>query len=196
MTIMVNGKEMELKAIGKNGIEWTNDLLGNYDALHYDEDQEQYTMSEDEFEWWEQVVEMLNEVSDLEEGMDEDTREEYEAEYWPSDLDEEARERLEWLQTHSWRSLSDIFSKQYVLVATDNSADSVDTRIDSDKYLIEKAGCTTLDQMRESAKFIVEEIVRNGAEDCGGEAIDIYSGLVRGAFGKEKCAIYVPSFWN
>ena len=83
MTILVNGKEMELKAIGKNGIEWTNDLLGNYDALHYDEEQDAYTMTEDEFAWWEPVVEMLK------------------AEYWPSDLDDEARARLEWLKSHT-----------------------------------------------------------------------------------------------
>lgn len=51
MTIMVNGVSKELEAIGKNDIEWTNDLLGNYDSLHYDEDNEQYTMTEDEFSW-------------------------------------------------------------------------------------------------------------------------------------------------
>lgn len=101
MTILVNGKKMELKAIGKNGIEWTNDLLGNYDALHYDDDQEQYTMTEDEFAWWELVVEMLNKISDLEEELDEDARAEYEAESWPSDLDDEARARLEWLRSHA-----------------------------------------------------------------------------------------------
>lgn len=101
MTIMVNGVAKELEAIGKNGIEWTNDLLGNYDALHYDEDSEQYTMTEDEFAWWEPVVEMLNEINDLEEELDEDASAEYEAECWPSDLDDESRARLEWLKSHT-----------------------------------------------------------------------------------------------
>lgn len=100
MTIMVNGVAKELEAIGKNGIEWTNDLLGNYDALRYDEDNEQYTMAEDEFAWWEPVVEMLNEINDLEEELDEDARAEYEAGCWPSDLDDEAKSRLEWLKDH------------------------------------------------------------------------------------------------
>lgn len=100
MTIMVNGVEKELEAIGKNGIEWTNDLLGNYDALHYDGDNEQYTMTEDEFAWWEPVVEMFNEINDLEEELDEDSRAEYEAECWPCDLDDEAKARLEWLKDH------------------------------------------------------------------------------------------------
>lgn len=81
MTIMVNGVAKELEAIGKNGIEWTNDLLGNYGALHYDEDSEQYTMTEDE--------------------LDEDARAEYETECWPSDLDDEAKARLEWLKNHA-----------------------------------------------------------------------------------------------
>ena len=47
MKIMVNGIVKELEAIGKNGIEWTNNLLDNYDALHYDDEKEQYTMTED-----------------------------------------------------------------------------------------------------------------------------------------------------
>lgn len=97
MTIMVNGVKEELKAIGKNGIEWTNDLLGNYDALHYDKDSEHYTMTSNEFAWWVSVVDMLNEINDLEGELDENTRAAYEAEYWPSDLDNEAKARLEWL---------------------------------------------------------------------------------------------------
>lgn len=99
MIIMVNGAIKELEAIGKNGIEWTNDLLGMYGALNYDKDSEQYTMAEDDFEWWESVINMLNEINNLEDELDEDTRAEYEAEYWPSDLDDEARARLEWLKS-------------------------------------------------------------------------------------------------
>ena len=45
MKILVNGAERELIANGINGIEWTNDLLGNYDALHYDSELEAYTLS-------------------------------------------------------------------------------------------------------------------------------------------------------
>ena len=100
MTIFVNEKEVELKAVDANGIEWTNDLLGNHGALHYDEDADQYTMTQDEFDWWESVVEMLNEISDLEEELDEETMAEYEAEYWPGDLDSEAEARLAWLKNH------------------------------------------------------------------------------------------------
>lgn len=98
MKILVNGVEKELVANGNYGIECTNDLLGNYDALHYNADLEQYTMSDAEFEWWEDVIDMLNEVSELENELDSDAREEYEVESWASDLDDETRGRLNWLK--------------------------------------------------------------------------------------------------
>lgn len=98
MKILVNGEERELVANGINGVECTNDLLGNYDALHYNADLEQYTMDEEEFEWWVDVVDMLNEVSELESELDSDAWEEYEAESWASDLDDETRSRLMWLR--------------------------------------------------------------------------------------------------
>lgn len=101
MKVMVNGEARELTAMGINGIEWTNDLLGNYDALHYDNDTDEYTMTEDEFEWWEPVVKMLNEINELEQDLDEDAKAEYEAECWPSDLDDEAKARLEWLRNRA-----------------------------------------------------------------------------------------------
>lgn len=102
MTILVNGEARELEAIGKNGIEWTNDLLGNYDALHYDNEKEAYIMSEEDFAWWEPVVDMLNEINDLEEELDEGARAEYEAENFDyCDLDDECRARLDWLKNHA-----------------------------------------------------------------------------------------------
>lgn len=100
MTIVVNGDERELRAVSSNGIEWTNDLLGGYGSLHYDNSLDQYTMTDDEFEWWEPVVEMLNEINKLEDKLDEDLKEEYDAEYWPDDLDDGSSARLEWLKDH------------------------------------------------------------------------------------------------
>ena len=102
MTILVNGVEKELVASGKNGVEWTNDLLGNYDALHYDEDTEQYIMTEDEFEWWAPVVDMLNEINDLEQELGGEARSEYEAEDFDyADFDSEVKSRLDWLKNHA-----------------------------------------------------------------------------------------------
>ena len=74
MKILVNGTEKELIARGMNGIEWTQDLLGNHDALHYDGDIDEYIMAEEE------------------------ARAEFDQEYWPSDLDDMAESELEWLK--------------------------------------------------------------------------------------------------
>ena len=101
MTILVNGEEKELVAIGKNGVEWTNDLLGGYDALHYDENAEQYVMTEEEFEWWAPVVDMLNEINDLEQELGDEARAEYEAENFNyADFESGLESRLDWLRNH------------------------------------------------------------------------------------------------
>lgn len=100
MMVVVKGVERELKAVAPNGSEWTEDLLGSYGSLHYERGAGQYTMTEDEFAWWEPVVEMINVIGDLEGRLGEDARAEYEAWCWPSDLDDEARARLEWLKDH------------------------------------------------------------------------------------------------
>lgn len=36
----------------QNGIEWTIDLLGNYDALQYNSKTEEYEISQEDYEWW------------------------------------------------------------------------------------------------------------------------------------------------
>lgn len=36
----------------KNGIEWTKDLLGNYDALQFNYETEEYEMNQEDYEWW------------------------------------------------------------------------------------------------------------------------------------------------
>lgn len=101
MRIMVNGTWEELRAIDRNGTEWTNDLLGNYDALHYDKDLDEYTMTQEEFKWWVPVVDMLNEIEELEPELDDDEKEEYQAEcFGYSDFDDEVRVRLNWLKEH------------------------------------------------------------------------------------------------
>lgn len=100
MKVLVNGETKELTAYvnGCYGTEWTRDLLGNYDALHYDRENDEYTMTEDEFEWWENVINTLNEVSELQNELDTDDREEYDLEDWPNDLDDEVEAKLNWLK--------------------------------------------------------------------------------------------------
>lgn len=66
MTIYVNGEARELVAIDmRHMLEWTDDLLGNFSALHYDPETEKYTMDEDEFEWWDDMVDRQNRISYL-----------------------------------------------------------------------------------------------------------------------------------
>lgn len=98
MKILVNGTEKEMIARGMNGIEWTQDLLGNHDALHYDGDIDEYIMAEEEFEWWNPVIDKLNKIEDLLAELDEEARAEFDQEYWPSDLDDMAESELEWLK--------------------------------------------------------------------------------------------------
>ena len=100
MTIMVNGEARELTAIGISNVEWTRDLLGNYGALHMDDD-DNYTMSSEDFDWWSGVVEKYNEVVELEQMLSQDAKEEYESEpLSDSDLDFELDRRLGWLREH------------------------------------------------------------------------------------------------
>lgn len=100
MTIIVNGEEKDLEAIGANGIDWTRDLLADYDVLNYDEENEQYTMTEEDYKWWVPVIEKLNQVVELEEELDDEAREMYNRECWPCDYDDEVAEKLEWLKNH------------------------------------------------------------------------------------------------
>lgn len=98
MKILVNGIEKELIARSANGVEYTGDLLGNYDALHYDENINECIMTEEEFEWWAPVIDKLNEIEDLLTELDEETRTEFDQECWPYDLDDMAEAELEWLK--------------------------------------------------------------------------------------------------
>lgn len=54
--IIETGEIKELTIIGANGCEWTQDLLGNNNAVTYNNESEQYEMSQDDFEWWEEYI--------------------------------------------------------------------------------------------------------------------------------------------
>lgn len=57
MLFLVNEEIKSLTAIGKNNVEWTQDLLGEHNASYsYDEDKGMYTMSADDYEWWSDIV--------------------------------------------------------------------------------------------------------------------------------------------
>lgn len=96
MKIFVNGEKRELKAIGTNSMEWTRDLLGGY-GIYKNEDG-LFEMGEDDFLWWEGIVEKFNEIIELEQGLNKDQRADYEAEgFCYCDLEDEVVARLDWL---------------------------------------------------------------------------------------------------
>lgn len=102
MIILVNGAEKELKVID-NGIECTEDLLAMYDELKKDSNGN-YIMSDDDFIWWDNMADMLNEMYRLADDLDGDTRAEYDATDFNSrggsDLADETQARLDWLKLH------------------------------------------------------------------------------------------------
>lgn len=53
-------KDLEIR--DRNGVEWTNDLLGNYDALKFNKETEEYEMSQEAYEFWSEYIK--NHVSD------------------------------------------------------------------------------------------------------------------------------------
>ena len=67
MKILVNGDLKNLTAIDHKGGEYTNDLLGMYDALKYSDEDEEVVMSEFDFGWWKNVIDMLNKISIIQE---------------------------------------------------------------------------------------------------------------------------------
>ena len=49
----------------KTGTEWTADLLGNANALTYNSEEERYEISQEDYEWWKNTIEGLEEIDDL-----------------------------------------------------------------------------------------------------------------------------------
>ncbi len=59
ITIIETGERAELSIIDpKSGCDWTNDLLGNHDALpEYNDDDGTYHMSQADYAWWSDLIE-------------------------------------------------------------------------------------------------------------------------------------------
>lgn len=156
MIVMVNGMEKELTVIGEYGIEYTQDLLGNYDALHYDRDKEQYVMTEEEFAWWEPVIGMINEIDDLENGLDEHAAAEYGAEtdhFSGFDLKDELKLRMDWLKERV---------KQRLFVDMDGTL-AVFTPVDTLETLYEQRYFADLKPITQTLEA-VKEIIANDPE--------------------------------
>lgn len=71
MNIVINGTEKveTLSIIDSNGIDFTDDLIGNYGALSdgqftYDADADVYRCDQDTFDWWATVLAAEQELDD------------------------------------------------------------------------------------------------------------------------------------
>lgn len=99
MTILVDGVEKKLVARDKNSLEFTHDLLGNYDAYTVDE-AGNIVMDLEAFEWWDNEIDMLNEIVELEKKLSDEKKVAYESEDFASnDLDTETSNRLSYLKS-------------------------------------------------------------------------------------------------
>ena len=99
MEIVVNGVKKELYIGCKNGVDCARDLIGNDENLVYNEDAEQYEMSEEAFEWWEALAETINEVTELEDELSTEQWKVYDAENFNyCDIDAEYDARLDFLR--------------------------------------------------------------------------------------------------
>lgn len=62
------GKEVSLTIIDrKTNTEWTSDLIGNAGALNYNSDREMAEMSQEDIEWWLNIIDGLENIEDLKE---------------------------------------------------------------------------------------------------------------------------------
>lgn len=59
--IQETGKIEELAIVDpKTGVNWVNDLMGNYDELpEYDDDQDLFSMDQNSFDWWKSLTTSL-----------------------------------------------------------------------------------------------------------------------------------------
>ena len=134
MEIIVNGTKKELAVYenGKNGSEWTEDLLGSYNALNYDNENECYKMSENDFAWWEEKIKKLNKIAELEKQLSNEDRDEYLKENFDScDLEKEIEEKLVWLSGKMYDYLKkgkEIIKKLYDYIGHDVGSLNNDTK--------------------------------------------------------------------
>jgi hypothetical protein len=53
---MVNGEEKELSLIGKNGIDWSEDFIGNTFHGMASDEEGRYVVNQEDYEWWENMI--------------------------------------------------------------------------------------------------------------------------------------------
>lgn len=62
---IVAGKVTEVSMIDDNGIDWSQDFVGNNSHGMVKDDEGRYIVTEDEAEWWQGAIEMHKEMESL-----------------------------------------------------------------------------------------------------------------------------------
>ncbi len=92
MEVLVNGVKKELVVKASSGIEYTEDFIGNMGDLKRNDDEE-YVMDQETFEFWQEACQLENENNSLESDLTEDQVQEINAQCGDQDFMDELRER-------------------------------------------------------------------------------------------------------
>ena len=93
ITITDSNSEIRKLSYRKNGIDYTEDLIGFGVMPEYNDDIEAYEMKEDEYNWWKNLIAMQERCDELEEEIDDqDAIEEMKDQCGNTDLEDSIRQ--------------------------------------------------------------------------------------------------------
>lgn len=101
MKVCVDGKRQELSYVDVNGVDNAEFFVNEYGSdIVFNEEMEMYMMSQETFDWWTKMFEMMQQVDELEEELSPEMKETYHKEVSGVDLEDTVSQQLEWLKTH------------------------------------------------------------------------------------------------
>ena len=95
MTIAITDRNYEIRDVNyrKNGLDYTEDLGGSGPMPAYNVDFDAYEMTEDEYNWWKNLIAMQERCDELEEEIsDQDAIEEMKEQCGNTDLEDSIRQ--------------------------------------------------------------------------------------------------------
>ena len=99
MKVCVDGKRQELSYV--NGVDNAEFFVNEYGSdIVFDEEMEMYMMSQETFDWWTKMFDMMQQVDELEEELSPEMKEMYHKVVSGVDLEDTVSQQLEWLKTH------------------------------------------------------------------------------------------------
>ncbi|MDF2563718.1 MAG: hypothetical protein K0Q53_113 [Massilibacillus sp.] len=92
MKVLVTGELKELRMVDlKSGCDCANDIIGNMGDLNYDENLQEYVMDTETFEWWKELLAIMEENEELSTELSEDKLIELQKEASGRDFDDEIK---------------------------------------------------------------------------------------------------------